>query len=475
MKVLELMRYDVRMKLRRPGAMALFCAYTVLLAFAAATGHVHVKERRAALRGHHAEVAANQARLMERVLARESASDVPSARGGASAMDVSLSTAVAPGPLADFSVGQADLFPSFGAITLWAPDVRLFAKYEFGDAVALALGPFDLGQAIIFLLPLMLIALCYDALSDDADSGRLDLLVAQRGSAAGLVWGRFAARFAGVWGTTVFVAGAAMVAGLRPDVAAARLSLFLVWLAAVSSYALFWGAATAFVVSRNGSGQSNALRLTLLWGIIVLLVPAGTTAVAEAIYPTPSRLMYLAQARGQENRALREADHVGERFMVEHPDLVPSSAQAMPAYVRTAYWVTKQVDEATRPALDSFERSARQRRQVLSALGYVSPAAALHQLVNDLAGASSARFRRYQAHAKQFKADFGAGVGEQLLSGRSITSSEVRALPVFRFENETWKRILIRHAGVIGTLLFSAAAMIGLAHRRMVRIMGRSR
>ena len=152
------------------------------------------------------------------------------------------------------------------------------------------------------------------------------------------------------------------------------------------AYGAFWFAIIGYVASSNRSGESNIVRLLLCWAGFTLIVPAAVTAIAEAIYPPPSRLAYLAEARRIEIETERREGGIASGFFIDHPELVVDDASEMPAYLRTAFFVTSTVDNATRPVLDAFERTAARRDDALALLRYVSPAIIAHGVFNEAAG-----------------------------------------------------------------------------------------
>ena len=117
----------------------------------------------------------------------------------ASPMDLEFPSSLPPAPLADFSIGQADLLPSIGKLSLWDPDVRLFSSYEFEDPVSLALGALDLSKAIVLVLPLLMIVLSFDVLSAERDAGRLGLTLAQGATFDGSSGSGFRSAAASSW------------------------------------------------------------------------------------------------------------------------------------------------------------------------------------------------------------------------------------------------------------------------------------
>ena len=456
-------RYDLRLKMRRPAVIAAMLLYVLFLLFAAGSGRWAAERRRQTQQAHEMTLVAARAKLMHRV-----STQTPPWAG--SAMDVAFCAILPPSPLADFAVGQADLLPSMGRLSLWEPDVRLFAKYELDSPVALARGTFDLSQAILIVLPLLLIALCFDVLSADRDRGRLGVVLAQAGRIRSLVWGRLAVRISAAWLLTAMVGGALTAWAWEPFSLQERTVWFAAWLSVVSVYVLFWAALLAALIASNRRGDATTLRMVLAWAVVALLIPSAVNAGAAAVYPAPSRLEYLARARTAENRALRAVADDEKRLLLEHPDAVDASAHDVPRYIRTAFEVTQRVDQATSPIRIAFERTTQQRNDLLAAFALLSPAIAVHRTTNALGGASTARHRRFQSEAQRFKADFGAVQGDGLKLGKRLSSNEIAALPRFSMAKPSLVEIMTRHVGPLAFIALVSLGWLAWSDRRLTAI-----
>jgi hypothetical protein len=206
------------------------------------------------------------------------------------------------------------------------------------------------------------------------------------------------------------------------------------------------------------------------WASFTLIVPAAVTAIAEAIYPPPSRLAYLAQARRIEIEAERREGVVASGFFIDHPELVVDDESAMPAYLRTAFFVTSTVDNATRPVLDAFERTTASRDDALALLRYVSPAIIAHGVFNEAAGASAARHHSYMAQARQFKAAYAKQAGPFIAAGRRMPSDRVIALPRFRFNDVAIGAVVAGALPALTFLAFATGALMLASDRRLQNI-----
>jgi ABC-type transport system involved in multi-copper enzyme maturation permease subunit len=457
-----------RTRLGQPAALMSLLAFVAILIFAAINGRIERDATLQAIAAHDAQSAI----AMEQWLADLRALETRGEQAGvppwaASPMDLEFASFLSPAPLADFSIGQSDLLPSLGKLSLWDPDVRLFSRYEFEDPSSLALGALDLSKAIVLVLPLLMIVLSFDALSAERDAGRLGLLLAQGANLRTLCWQRLVIRLVVVMTLALAVVGAALAVNVGPVKLLDRLPWFCVWIAAASLYGAFWLAVIAYVASGNRPGEANIVRLLLCWAGFTLIVPAAVTAIAEAVYPPPSRLAYLAQTRLIEIETERAEGGIAKGFFNDHPDLVVDNASQMPAYLRTAFFVTSTVDNVTRPILEGFESTARDRDDALGLLRYASPAIIAHGVFNEAAGTSSARHRRYMAQARTFKATYAREAGPYIAAGRLLPSERVTAFPRFHFEDLGWSAILSGAAPALLFLGLVAGALMLAADRRL--------
>ena len=466
----DMFLHEWRTRLGQPAALLSLAAFTAILMFAALSGRVERDARARAIADHEAQTStAMQEWLTNLKLLETRGEQAGVPPWSASPMDLELPSSLPPAPLADFAIGQADLLPSSGKLSLWDPDVRLFSRYEFEDPVSLALGAFDLSKAIVLLLPLLLIVVSFDVLSAERDAGRLGLTLVQAVEVRQLFWQRLAIRGAVVIGIAVLVAAAALSFNVGTLSLSERLPAFTLWAACAVLYGMLWLAIVAYVSTRNRGGEANIVQLLLCWAGLTLIVPAAVTAMAEAIYPPPSRLAYLADARQIEIATERTVSGIASRSFIDHPELVVGSASQMPEYLRTAFFVTSTVDQATRPVLDAFETTAARRDTALALVRYASPAIIAHGVFDDAAGSSSARHRRYMDQARAYKAAYAEQAGPYIAAGQLMPSQRVTSFPRFRFVDVPFRSIV---AGALPALVFlglAAAALLGVADRRLRR------
>jgi len=466
-----------KLNIGRPSSLALFVLFAGLLFYAAINGKSHLENRLHAIDRHQAEVAQTMSTWLGNLELKESQgpqADVSPRTG--SAMDVRFSSQLPQAPLADFAIGQSDILPFLGTVSLSDPDIRMFSRYEFDDPVSLMLGSFDLSTAIVVLLPLLLIVFCFDLISGDRDANRLGLTLSQGVSISSLFWHRLLLRSGAIVAVLLLIMTIVLLTFNTSVSLADRLTPFLFWSAATLIYAAFWIAVIALVASYNQRSEFNIMALLSLWLAFVFIVPSGSSAILETVYPTPTRLAYLAEARETENETRLQESDIANQFILDHPEMLVNEAAEIPAFLRSSFLVTNTVDRATRPILDEFEAAAQRREASVGVIRYLSPAIIAHGLFNDLAGTSATRHRRYVQQVRAFKADYAERVGAGIVAGQALSMAEFETISEFTFQDEPLSSALGRHLVPLLFLILLIIAAVLLVNRRLASfsVVGRS-
>jgi ABC-2 type transport system permease protein len=189
-----------------------------------------------------------------------------------------------PTPLAALTTGQSDLLPSVLPLAP-ASLPSLAGSSEPENPHRLLIGRFDAAFAVVFLFPLVIIALTYALLAGEHERGTLALLLAQPLTLRLLFVAKLAPRVLMVLGLLGLLAALFILAlftlGVRGGVGT-RLAL---WLAVALSYTALWFALAAAVVTRKGSSATHAVTLAALWLALGMLLPAGINLAVKTLVP----------------------------------------------------------------------------------------------------------------------------------------------------------------------------------------------
>jgi len=300
-----------------------------------------------------------------------------------------------PTPLAMMAVGQSDLLPYCVRVTT-GPWPSFVASYEWENPLRLLLGRFDCAFVVIYLLPLLILAISFNVLSRERELGTLPLLFSypvtpRRWLAVGL-----GLRAALLIGVTIAVALAGLWWTGADPTGAPSLLRFGLWAAAVGAYALFWFGLAWWVNARRKSSAVNALTLAGAWLLLVILAPALLNAGVKQVYPLPSRVAFINALRNATAESEKEGSGLLKKYMQDHPELAPGDpAQAADDYVRVLLAVNAQTERVLAPSQQRFQQQIDRQQRLIDRLSVVSPAILVQQAGNAVSGTDQRRHLRF--------------------------------------------------------------------------------
>jgi ABC-2 type transport system permease protein len=365
-----------------------------------------------------------------------------------------------PAPLPLLAIGQSDLTPNYESVVLWrlnAPDEQ---RAEIDNPTHLLAGRFDLAFVLVWLYPLCLLALLYDLLARDRESGTLRLGLAQ-----GVTAGRWLQQRAFARALPILIL--ALLATLATIAFAGwggklRLAFAVVL---VMAYGLFWVALAAAVNAVVRHAASAAASLGTLWVVIVLVAPTLLNVVVESLHPTPARPELVAAARQASTAAEQRGGDLLNSFYRDHPELAPSGLQADLAAQHLA--VQEEVGRAIAPVRQKFDAQLARQQAVVHRWRFVSPAITMQEALTDLAGTGYWRYRLFRTQVDEFKQEVLAYYAPKIHRREALTVADYDRLPRFSFREEKTGAWLGRTtAGLLGLLLL-AGGLGGWAGRRL--------
>jgi ABC-2 type transport system permease protein len=183
-----------------------------------------------------------------------------------------------PSALAFAALGLRDVAPQTLRIRALGLEAQLYENESFNPEMALA-GRFDFAFVVIYLAPLIIIALLHDLVSRERESGRFPLLVAMSPNLRSVWWGRVLIR-------TAFVSAALLVpfaaAAWREDALLGSAGLFG---AVVLAYIVFWSVLVRAVGMLKMSSAAHAGVLVAIWATLTLALPTAAQAMIARAVP----------------------------------------------------------------------------------------------------------------------------------------------------------------------------------------------
>lgn len=366
------------------------------------------------------------------------------------------STAILPpAPMPLLAVGQSDISPGHETVALWRLAAPSSSRSELQNPSHLLAGRFDLAFVLVWIFPLCLLAVVYDLLAGDREAGTLRLALAQGVAPWGLLTRRALARAAPIVSVALFATFVAGISG-GPSNTGTRVALAL---ALVLAYGLFWVSLSLAVnaVARSAAGAATSLGAA--WVLLVLVAPTLLNVVVESLYPTPSRPELVAAGRKAAGEAQRRGGELLDSFYRDHPELAPIRQQADIAAQRLI--LQEETGRALDPVRQKFDEQLERQQSIVARWRFSSPAIAMHETLNDLAGTGHWRNRAFREQVHLLRQAISDFFTPRIHTRQPVRMADIDKLPRFQFKEEPTEFLIRRVAlSLTGMLVFSAALSV---------------
>ncbi|BDC50535.1 hypothetical protein F183_A28510 [Bryobacterales bacterium F-183] len=466
----NIIRYDLKNLLAERSIQAVAALFALLLAYGLWNGIRWNEHRRTTIESVRKEQQQRLAALPGRIAQAPSQGlpafldpRMPSVAGGREATPYLI---LPPQPLSGLSVGQSDLYPFYlRASTQSASNILSADEIENPDN--LLIGRFDLSFVLVYLFPLLILALSYNILSAEKEQGTLALTLSQPVSLGRLMLGKIASRAAVLLALAIGASAAAAAATGAPVLSVP----FALWLAVLLVYAAFWFALAVFVNLLGKGSAVNAVLLSAVWVSLTMVVPSALHMLAGSLYPVPSRVEMIQAMREASREATAKGSTLMARYLEDHPELTPggsSTVNAADAASRSLA-VQEETERLMAPVLGRFDRQLEGQRAILQRLQYLSPAVLAQGAMNSLAGSGPERFEHFRTQTVGFLGRWRAHFARLVLAARMLTPADVERLPRFVYADEDPGAVVARVALSWLGIFIPSAVIVLLSWMRMSR------
>ncbi|WP_282165297.1 DUF3526 domain-containing protein [Cellulophaga baltica] len=219
-----------------------------------------------------------------------------------------------PANISAISIGQSDVNPLLQAVTIRGLEGQKYDT-DFENPSLLMSGNLDLGFVIIYLFPLVLIAMTFNLYSEEKELGTWRILAAQTSRKALFLLKKLLVRILFVFGVLFFLMFLASVTLQIPI----EQNFWAIFLQSVL-YLLFWSALCFWIISLQKNSNFNALTLISIWVVLTILFPALVNNYVINTYQVPEALDAMVEQRdGYHEKWDLEKDATMVGFLEAYP------------------------------------------------------------------------------------------------------------------------------------------------------------
>lgn len=375
-----------------------------------------------------------------------------------------------PTPFSFLSAGHDDRFPVYLRVRYDAMD--LINNRESFDNSELGMdGQLDLVFVIVFLVPLLVIGMGFNLISQERELGTWRMSFAQPVTPLQLIAVKYLTRLA--W-LSIAILIPLIVAMLWAGRDWANIE---VWLTAslvvvgVFFYITFWLGLLTLINLTSGSSASNATAAITLWIMITLALPALWHTAGRIVIPQPSHAALISASQQEWDHTFSHARDVLARKRQE-----PGSQPAGDAFFFNvpgdwSYLAVFHRDYEKRMAHRYQERDDAEQALALwqDSGAWFTPAVAINRLLETIAGADYLRHNFFMAQARTYHQRFNSFFLPIIYRAERLWPEDYAHMPrTFTWREPSLGQRLKTPLQMLCALILANAA-VALAFRRKLR------
>ncbi|MEN7529058.1 DUF3526 domain-containing protein [Cupriavidus sp. DL-D2] len=337
-------------------------------------------------------------------------------------------------PTSTLSIIEPGLSDYFGQALWLEPHRRNVGRFEPAqDALpSIRFGDVSAGFLLATLLPLLVIALTYDIIGAERQSGTLRMLYANGMRRRAWIAGKIAMPMLCLASLVTMAMAAALwltgSSGTRADLART-----LTMGAAYLAYAMVLVGIGVAVSIRVSASRAALLVLLAFWLVTTVAIPAVAAGVAARVAPLPTaQSFWSAIERDYQQglpgdgdlatRGLRYDKALLTRYGVSRLDDLPVGAAAMRRLARDAY-----ADRVHTLHFDALWKRYQRHEDMMRMAALFSPALAVRNLAMKMAGTDLSHQRHYDDAAEHYRRVVNRTIDEwDVAHSRGMPSSDAR-------------------------------------------------
>lgn len=241
------------------------------------------------------------------------------------------------------------------------------------------------------------------------------------------------------------------------------------WAVLALTYLLFWGAVVVCATVTYSNSQRALLGLTGTWLVLVVLLPALASNLANLGSPAPSYIKYVDAMRNVTDEARAQGCKLLANYVEDHPELAAESVDTRNFFAQR-FVVQMNVEQALQPFSSALQEQRQRRHQLLQWLRFLSPALLATDGLVDAAGAGPARHQHFRQQVSDFHQQWRQFFGPHILSNEPFNSYS--RLPQFEYRPESLATVIWRFLIIWAGLLVMCVVPIVFLRRRGFGIQG---
>lgn len=353
--------------------------------------------------------------------------------------------------LSGLAIGHRDIHPSVQSVNIRNLEEQKYSS-ELVNPFYQLLGNMDFSFVLIYLFPLIIIAFCFNLLSEEKEDGTWKLVLSQSKNPLNVIrtklWIRLASIF--ILFFTLLVIGKFYLQ-IPLD------TPFLVFTLTATLYLIFWFAFVWFITSLQKSSQQNAMLLLFTWVALTIIVPASVNALVVNLYPVPEAYSTIIDSRdGYHNKWDEPKEPTIKKFKAHYPQFSKYEHPEGKSFGWFWYFAMQQMgDDEAAEATKMMKVKLRQRDNLSQVIGYLCPSIHTQFTLNSLSRSDLKNYLNFLNQLEAFHEEKRLYFYPKIFESQAIDSENWEKFGLEYFEDKrsfNWLKGLLP-LGVVSLLL----------------------
>ncbi len=284
-------------------------------------------------------------------------------------------------PLAGLAIGQRDISPSIQRVNIRNLEEQKY-NARLANPVYQLIGNLDFSFVLIYFIPLVIIALCFNLISEEKEGGTWALALSQTNQIKGMIRAKLLIRYGSILAVLtllLIIAKFYLSIPFNQKYAAFCLISF--------TYVSFWFAAVWWVISFHLSSSKNALALLTIWVFLNVVIPAAISGITSLVYPMPEAFGTVVKSReGYHNKWDKPKEPTIQKFVKHYPQYAQYKHPKGARFSWFWYFAMQQMgDDEAATQSKQLQQKINKRISLSQNAGMFFPSAHAQLMLNSLA------------------------------------------------------------------------------------------
>jgi len=345
-------------------------------------------------------------------------------------------------PLSTISIGQNDIYSTIKR-TRFATEIFSGEQDEFKNPEQLLTGNLDLTYFILFLFPLLFIAISYNTASADKESGVYKLLATQKFGIKSITTARVI--FKWLISLLPFVIAIIITYLTINGYKNFRAASFLQWISIALLYGGFWLSVVLFIINRGWNSMINILALAGIWLLLLIGIPGILNSWFQYKYPANTQ-QQITQLRDEKAKLYELPLQEHNTFFAAHFPTIKIDTSATDTVEIRWYSCGVMELQKEKQVLNNIAANVKTQTTKEEQLFWINPIGGVMRAFTSISGSSLQQQQDFENHLMEFKKKRADYLIANHASKKHFGKEEFARLPLYKpapnNQQTVWKYLL---------------------------------